>query len=124
MIHHIAITSNIPERLSQFYEELPGLMKIQENRENGIIRSVWFAIHNSKSILMIERGENKAPYTLVFDLLYFFSVNKNKIISEMKNIIPLVESKTEFTFYFRDPDGNRLGYSSYPEKLSDYMTFL
>ena len=123
MIHHIAITSKFPERLSEFYGDLPGLMKIKENRENEIIRSVWFGFKSSASILMIERGDDRAPHALVFDLVRSFSIDsdKNKITFEMGHILSLIESKTEYTFYFRDPDGNRLGYSSYPERLSDHI---
>ena len=122
MIHHVAITSMFPERLSDFYQGLPGIVKIRENLENSVLRSVWFGFQGSDSILMIERGESRSPHALVFDLrrLFSFSLDRNKVSVDMRYVISLIESKTEYTFYFRDPDGNQLGYSAYPEKLSEY----
>jgi len=125
MIHHIAITSESVERLAAFYRTLPGLFVISENMEGDVLRSVWFGTNNSKSIIMIEKGERKAPQALIFDLIsslvFQTDPQEDEVMKLFDRIFPIIESRTENTFYFRDPDGNQLGYSAYPEKLQDFI---
>lgn len=105
MIHHIAIGTNNLEKMVSFYEKLPNLIKIKINYyENEKIRSVWF--QSEKIIIMIEENEiKKAPLVLVFN-----TISMTEIIKLNLNI----KKKTDYTLYFDDPDGNLLGFSSYP----------
>jgi len=116
MIHHLAITTSDPERLARFYETIPGLSVIRRNEEGGSVRSVWLS-GDDRVILMIERGESQGAFALVFDL---FEKSGEKKQRDLSAILPLEEERTEFTLYFRDPDGNRLGFSSFPEPLSRF----
>jgi len=117
MIHHIAMTTPDPDRLARFYETIPGLSVIRRNEESGSLRSVWFA-GDDGVILMIERGEAKAPFALVFNLRVRNANDDAETVRDLSSIIPLEEERTEYTLYFRDPDGNRLGFSSYPDPLA------
>jgi catechol 2,3-dioxygenase-like lactoylglutathione lyase family enzyme len=112
MIHHIAIATPNLKPMSEFYKKLPGLVwKEDKFTETGLIRSVWFEIQESKSILMLEDFPySKAPEALIFQM--DFSIEK----------FPMqISKRTEFTIYFLDPDNNQLGYSSYPFKISEYL---
>ncbi|XDD51013.1 VOC family protein [Leptospira sp. WS92.C1] len=106
MIHHIAIGSPKLDVLVRFYETLPGLTRIRENRtEKKELRSVWFQV--GEIILMLESDlEKKGPKALIFSAA---SLDK-KSISTLPNWI----QETEYTKYFKDPDDNLIGYSSYP----------
>lgn len=109
MIHHIAIATDNLEIMSDFYRNLPGL-HWKENKFNdvGDLRSVWFETPD-QTILMLEKFPyKKAPQALVF---------KINSLSEVVDKIS-ISKETDFTVYFFDPDGNQLGYSSYPEKLT------
>ncbi|EMO52110.1 VOC family protein [Leptospira noguchii] len=106
MIHHIAIGSPNIETLEKFYISLPGLKKIRVNKNtDDSLRSIWFAAGNT--ILMLEFDHiPKGPKALIFSI----SNLKSKDFKNLPNWI----QETEYTKYFKDPDGNLLGYSSYP----------
>ncbi|RHX92972.1 VOC family protein [Leptospira stimsonii] len=107
MIHHIAIGTPNVKSLSDFYETLPGLKRIKEHwNEDKTLRSVWF--QSGTSVLMIESDLNgKGPKALIFSA----SVLEPSTI----NGLPKWIQETEYTKYFLDLDGNRIGYSSYPD---------
>lgn len=111
MIHHIAIGTPNPSLLADFYLKIPGSRKLKEfHYESGILRSVW--IQFGSILLMLEDGENKSPRALVFS---YQEMERSKWTQFLKQ--NEVESRTEYTIYFLDPDKNLLGVSSYPEKL-------
>lgn len=66
MIHHIAIGSPNINILKKFYEFLPGLKKIRENKNpDQSLRSVWFQAGDT--ILMVEIDiSTKGPKALIF----------------------------------------------------------
>ncbi|MCG6168964.1 VOC family protein [Leptospira sp. FAT2] len=106
MLHHIAIGSPHPDSLVSFYESLPGLTKSKENRNpDGSLRSVWF--QSGEIILMLEIDlKVQGPKALIFSA----AVLKPEDLKRLPQWI----QETEYTKYFKDPDGNLLGYSSYP----------
>jgi catechol 2,3-dioxygenase-like lactoylglutathione lyase family enzyme len=112
MLHHIAIATVNIEAMKQFYLSVPGFIHSKDNYyKDNSLRSCWFLIEGTDSILMIEKEDVCiAPFALV--LSYKLSdLNRIQIFLETHSII----RRTEYTIYFSDPDGNTLGYSSYPE---------
>jgi len=107
-IHHLAIVTRNPERLAAFYAELLGVGPTRRLPEAGEVRAIWFDLEGA--ILMIERGESAAGgHVLVFRAAPgSYAAWSAKLAST---------ERTEFTVYGRDPDGNRVGVSSYPEAL-------
>ena len=110
-LHHVAIgTARLPE-LSAFYQKIPGIALEKEwHAPDGTVRSVW--LRSGESILMLERSQTlAAPRALVFSpravgrepLAAFLAAHET--------------DRSEFTAYFSDPDGNRLGFSVYPQQL-------
>ncbi len=99
--------------MSDFYRGLPGLKwKEDKFRDNEKIRSVWFEIQNSNSILMLEEFPySKAPEALIFQINPSFNLENSSLT---------ITKTTDYTIYFLDPDNNQLGYSSYPIKLENY----
>ncbi|TGM32143.1 VOC family protein [Leptospira biflexa] len=111
MIHHIAIGTPNPESLAAFYLQIPGAKLLKRHHfDSGEVRSVWIQL--GPIILMLESGEQESPKNLVFSLN---PSNQNEWREFFKSI--QVTSRTDFTMYFQDPDGNGLGLSSYPQKL-------
>lgn len=99
--------------MGDFYKNLSGL-KWKEDKFNDDkkIRSVWFDIQKSNSLLMLEDFPySKAPEALIFQIDPFFNLEKSSL---------KITKRTDYTIYFLDPDKNQLGYSSYPIKLGDY----
>jgi hypothetical protein len=108
IIHHIAIGTPHLLEMVEFYSLLPGLKflewKLDENKEK---RSAW--IDAGGILLMIEkRSYKKGPEAIVFSIQCITESN-------FKNLPPIL-SKTDYTIYLEDYDGNKVGYSSFPEK--------
>lgn len=110
-MHHIAITTTNLEEMGKFYQKLPGLIVQQANLDiSGRMRSLWFQVDHQNSVLMLERDNiSKAPAAFVLSLK-----DTGKTEREIEEMDLNWDGRTDFTIYFRDPDGNKLGYSNYP----------
>ncbi|MCZ8343489.1 MAG: VOC family protein [Leptospira sp.] len=114
MIHHIAIGTENPQILAEFYLKIPGTnLSKKFFYESGKLRSVW--IECGSLLLMFETGKKEAPKALVLGLEG--EIESWKIFLESTAIV----QKTDFTYYFLDPDGNRLGLSTYPKNIRDIL---
>ncbi|MDZ4726442.1 MAG: VOC family protein [Leptospira sp.] len=114
MIHHIAIgTKNVAE-LAEFYLKIPNAKKMNETfqEKDGTLRSIW--IHFPDWILMLEDGEPQAPRALVFGLIKTDFL----IWKAFLKTVAVIE-KTNFTYYFSDPEGNKIGISTYPNPIQE-----
>lgn len=87
-----------------FYKTIPGLdfLEWKYDTENQK-RSGWFQTSQGTLLMIEKRTYNKAPEALVFE--YRESLSEEFLISD----------STDYTIYVIDPDGNRLGFSSYPK---------
>ncbi|MCX7999799.1 MAG: hypothetical protein N3A69_12760 [Leptospiraceae bacterium] len=112
-LHHIAIgTSNLLD-MKNFYARFPISKVIREQfYENGELRSVWFQMSHNVILMLEDRNYKKAPEALIFEF------PENYSLEELGNIFQFKE-KTEYTVYFYDVDGNKLGFSSFPSKISE-----
>jgi len=118
-INHIALKTQSLENLSSFYHEVLELSEIDRKYDDDKkLRSVWFDL--SGSMLMIEKskaspsdeevcGWHLLALTIKPDerQTWLDKLSKNKIT---------VESETDYSLYFRDPDGNRVCLSHYPNE--------
>jgi catechol-2,3-dioxygenase len=107
------------ERLAAFYRDVLGLAECaRHHTDAGTVRSVWLDLGGAT--LMIEAAE--APARRVEGLgaglfLLALAVTRGQRAALEEQLAQLgiaVESRTEFTCYFRDPDGNRVALSHYP----------
>ena len=104
-VHHIALRTNRRRALERFYGETLGLPTIQKTT-----RSTW--LDAGGTIVMIEkrgRGEPAIPKGSLE--LLAFAVTKRAHAALRKKLA--IEASTEFTSYFRDPDGRRVAVSHY-----------
>lgn len=104
-IHHVALRTADPERLVAFYVDVLSL-KVIRRQPHG----VWLALDGA--VLMIEQAapDEPAPDPASLRLLAFAvsEEERARIGARVE-----VEDRTAFTWYFRDPDGRRLGISTY-----------
>lgn len=104
-IHHIALRTTRRRALERFYGELLGLRTMRKTK-----RSTW--LDAGGTVLMIERRARGEPAVPRGSLeLVAFGVSEREHVKLRKKIS--VEAETEFTSYFRDPDGRRVALSHF-----------
>lgn len=119
-LHHLALGSSRVEPLAEFYRDLFDLPEVARHHDqDGALRSIWLDLGGAW--LMIERSEQAAgAVNGVGSGLFLFSLRVS--LAERARLERLleqrghaIESRTVFTSYARDPDGNRFAFSHYPE---------
>jgi catechol-2,3-dioxygenase len=118
-LHHLALGASNVERLAAFYAMTFGLREVSRQRDNdGVLRSVWLALEGS--VLMIERTAQRRERVQDVDaglFLIAFRIKQSERVdfeSRMAAHACPLESTTEHTSYFRDPEGNRFAVSTFP----------
>ena len=111
-LHHLALRTRELERLLTFYREWLALPIVRDERP----RSVWLGIE-PHGLLMLERaGPDDPPIPSRSRELVAFAISIDERVATRERLraAGLLEGETEHTLYFRDPDGRRVGLSSYP----------
>ncbi len=113
-VHHIAFRTEHLERLEHFYVAALGLPVIR--RESG---KIWFDA--SGCLVMLETKTSEEPAIAEgSNELVAFAVEPDRaaeIRARLARAGVVIESATAYTLYVRDPDGRRIGLSSYPVEL-------
>ncbi len=117
-LHHVALGARDVEQIAAFYRDLLGLGEVSRHFEpDGRLRSIWLDLGGA--ILMVERTEEPArrvqgvgagPF-----LLALAAAPEDRAAFERSLAAhgALIDSRTECTTYFRDPEGNRVAISNY-----------
>ena len=118
-LHHLALGARNVERLAAFYAMAFGLHEVKRHRDaDGSLRSVWLGLESA--VLMIERTTHNREAAQDINaglFLIAFRIEPSERVdfeSRMAAHACPVESSTEHTSYFRDPEGNRFAVSTYP----------
>jgi catechol 2,3-dioxygenase-like lactoylglutathione lyase family enzyme len=115
-VHHLAFRTGDLARLERFYVEALGLAVVRRQEE----RSVW--LDAGGALVMLEtRDEGEAAVDPTSKELVAFAVEPDARALTAERLARAgvdVEASTDFTLYVRDPDGRRIGLSSYPVKLA------
>lgn len=119
-VHHVALGTRDVAALAGFYCDL---LQVEERKrhldERGALRSVWLDL--AGVWLMIERAEQSAERPRVegvglgpFLLAFRADSSDRKAFEERASRLGAeVESRSAYTSYLRDPDGNRIAVSEY-----------
>jgi catechol 2,3-dioxygenase-like lactoylglutathione lyase family enzyme len=119
-LHHLALGARDVEKIAGFYATHFGLAELARHlREDGSLRSVWLEL--GSSVLMVEateEGERRCGVGAGLFLLALRATPSERRALEARLSAAgiAVESRTDFTSYFRDPEGNRFAISHYPER--------
>ncbi|MFO0647097.1 MAG: VOC family protein [Polyangiales bacterium] len=110
-LHHVALRTRDVAALTHFYRSLLGLTIVRE--QAGY--SVWLSLGDA--VLMIERradGEPEIPAgSMELTAFSVTSEGRDRVREWLRARGVAIESETAFTTYFRDPDGRRVGVSTY-----------
>ena len=123
-LHHLALGTQDVARLARFYRDVLELPELTRHlHTDGTLRSVWLDLGGP--VLMLEAtqeaprvviGVGSGPFLIALSvapaLRPAFEARLQAAGSE-------IESRTEWTSYARDPDGNRIALSSYTLDAGD-----
>lgn len=109
-IHHLAFRCRDLEATRSFYEDVLGLQSVRE--QPGY--SVWLALGDA--VLMLEQAADDEPDVDPRSLRMVAFVLEDApgdLTARLQDAGIPIEDRTAFTLYFRDPQGRRVGVSSY-----------
>jgi catechol 2,3-dioxygenase-like lactoylglutathione lyase family enzyme len=109
-LHHLAFRSPDPAALAEFYGNWLGLVVVRR-----VEHAVWLAL--GAGVLMLERRAPGEPGLLAGSLeLFAVEVTPTERLALRARLVAafMLEAETAHTLYFRDPDGRRVGVSSFP----------
>ena len=118
-LHHLALGASDVERVAAFYVAVFGLVEVDRHHDERGVRSIWLEM-GPRLVLMIERslqarvhveGVGSGPFLLAF---HIEAAERETMERRLEAEGGIVESRTEFSSYSRDPEGNRVAVSSYP----------
>ena len=119
VLHHLALGAIDVARVAGFYSDNFGLPEVSRNLdETGELRAIWLRLGDS--ILMVERTtRRRRPVDGVDAGLFLLAlrvdtVQRIEVERRLSELGCPVESRTEHSSYFRDPEGNRFAISHYP----------
>lgn len=109
-IHHVAMRTHDLARLERFYVSVIGLRVLRRDDGRG---SVW--LDASGPVVMLERAAHgEATVSAGTNDLVSFAVDDLAAWRDSLGEAGIaIEAKTDHTLYFRDPDGRRVGVSTY-----------
>jgi catechol 2,3-dioxygenase-like lactoylglutathione lyase family enzyme len=111
-LHHIAIRTASIDAALEFYTTMLGLDVVRDQRP----RSVWLGFSDS-SVIMIEArgaGEPAVPAGSLELVAFRVSPEGKAAVRERAISAGCFDGETEHTVYIRDPEGRRLGVSTFP----------
>ena len=119
VLHHLALGTRDVERLARFYTDVLELREVARHLHvDGSLRSVWLDLGGA--LLMIEPTEEPprmvvgigaGPFLIAVAVL---ADQRPEFEARLERMGSVVEARSEFTSYARDPDGNRIALSAYP----------
>jgi catechol 2,3-dioxygenase-like lactoylglutathione lyase family enzyme len=115
-LHHLAFRTPDLARLERFYVEALGLAVVR--RQEG--RSVWLDAEGALLMLELSEGDETSPAPGSKELVAFAVAadSRASCTARLARVGVGVEASTDYTLYVRDPDGRRIGLSSYPAPLT------
>src|SRR5688500_11113301 len=111
-LHHLALRVADCERALAFYSGLLGLPEVRRIEEGGRLRAVWVAAGDA--VIMLERSLRGAgPAVGSGHVLAFAATDLARWEERLAAAGVPIDDRTEQTLFIRDPDGHRVGLSTY-----------
>lgn len=118
--HHAALQVRDVERVAGFYRDVLGLPELERHRHpDGALRSIWLGMGaggEEAGFIAVEADPSGAPPALGWSMvaLRISPADKPALEAHLAARGVAIERRTGFTLYVRDPEGNLVGLSHYP----------
>lgn len=140
-LNHLALVSHKPARLAAFYEAALDLPRLRSADDDSGALSIWLKL-GAGAVLMIERANvagpsakasgavereaaatpvaqdffSRAPGLFLF-ALSIANADRARFEQRLQALGSPVEARSNFSDYYRDPDGNRFALSCFDPDL-------
>lgn len=122
-VHHLAVTVRDLDRAERFYGDLLNLPVMRRWTDAaGAPRSIWFTLGGG-AFLAVERfeGDSGAEDEAARPgwhcvALAIAREDREALRDRLERGGHAIERETDFTIYARDPEGNLIGFSHYPDR--------
>ena len=119
-LHHLALGARDVESLAQFYRHAFDLVeRARHFYANGTLRSVWLDLGGSLLMIEASRADERVIEGIgrgLFLIAFEVSVaERARMEARLVALGGALETRGRFTSYARDPEGNRVALSHYPE---------
>jgi glyoxylase I family protein len=118
-LHHLALGARDVARVAAFYRDVLGLAETaRHHHADGSLRSIWLELDGAT--LMVEatseaprrvEGVGAGPFLLAIRVE---ASDRRELERMLEAAGAVIESRTEYTSYARDPEGNRVAISAHP----------
>jgi glyoxylase I family protein len=113
--HHLALRVADPGRSASFYAGLLGLVeRARHHGPDGALRSVWLQAEGGLVLMLEKTLAGEGPEQGSGHLLAFAVDDLAGWDARLAAAGAIVRGRSAHTIYFCDPDGHRLGVSTYP----------
>lgn len=118
VLHHVALGALDVARVAEFYRSAFELPELRVQEDELSVRSIWLGLRGG-AVLMIERVDlarasvverSSGPFLLAFEVA---PAAREAAERRLVALGATIESRTDFTSYARDPEGNRVAISCY-----------
>ncbi|MCB9650425.1 MAG: VOC family protein [Deltaproteobacteria bacterium] len=119
-LHHLAVKARDVERVAAFYRDALGLPELRRHQDPSGLRAIW--LDAAGVILMVERAgapgapQDGDPPGLHLVAFQIPAQAHPEWRARLDAAGVEITSTSDYTLYLRDPEGNRVGLSSYPER--------
>ena len=122
--HHAAIEARDIEKVATFFSDVLGLPEIvRHHRPDGSLRSVWLSAHTEAQpgapFIAVEASTHGlhagAGWFMV--ALAIRAADRERIHRTLIERGVQIEKETRWTIFVRDPEGNLVGLSHYPNDV-------
>ena len=111
-LHHMALRVAQPERAAEFYGGLLGLPRLRSESDAAGVRAVWLGL--GEAVLMLERSLRPPGAMEGSAHVLVLACEDLEAAAERLAAAGLaIVDRTQYTLYFHDPDGHRVGLSMY-----------
>lgn len=116
--HHAAVQVRDVEQVAAFYRDVLGLPELRRHHHaDGALRSIWLSLGGDGDGFLAVEGDpapGSGPQGWSMIALRIRAEDRPQVEAHLgQRAVPIVR-RTGFTLYVRDPEGNLVGLSHYP----------